>query len=98
MGRKPTFLEQLEKHAENELTETKRIAIAKKKFLLDNKEDILTAKTCGYSYALIAEAATVTLLGIGIPTNFNSISKDGTETIKETKFNPGEIKKFCEAE
>lgn len=90
------LLNTLEKHAETALTDRQKITIAKKKYLMANKGEILQAVAEGYGFAIIAAAATEELLTTGIPTTFSITTKEGIEEEREPKFAPGEIKKLCE--
>lgn len=93
-----TFLEKLAEIGKAGLSENKRIAIAKKAYLLQNENDIKLAVKMGYTYPMIAEAATFKLLETDIPKSCTMQTKEGEEKTLETKFKVGEIKQFCEPE
>lgn len=90
------FLNALERHAETVLTDRQRVVIAKRKYLMTSKEEVLQAVAEGYAYAIIATTATEELLKSGVPASFSFTNKEGEEITRETKYVPGEIKKFCE--
>ena len=93
-----TFSEKMTKYAKNKLTETKRIAIAKKRYLLSKEVDLIKAKDEGYTYAMIAEVATIEFLKLGIQKTFTVKNKEGKEVEFETKIRAVDIKNICEPE
>jgi hypothetical protein len=90
------FMNTLVKHAETVLPELQRVAIAKKKYLLENSDDILQAVKEGYGYGIIAKAATIDLLKKGVPAEVSFI-KEGEEITRETQYFGKDIKELCEA-
>ena len=101
MARKTTkttsFLGKLEEYSNIVLTEYQRVSIAKKKYLIDNQNDILRAQKEGYTYKIIAEVATQELLKTNIVKSTVITTKDGEEKEKETLITPAEVKAFLEA-
>ena len=93
-----TFLEALTEHGNNILTDQQKVNIAKKKYLIENRDDILLAREVGYSVSIIAEVATLELLKTDVPKNYMVKNKEGDEVMKETKFYLSEITKLCEPE
>ena len=93
-----TFSQRMEEYAKNVLGDAQKVRIAKNSYLLDNKDAILRAKVVGYTYAQIAEVATIALLEKNIPISFVVKNKEGEEKTVKTKFYPIDIKNFCEAE
>ena len=91
------LLNVLEKHAETALTDLQRVRIAKNKYLMANREEILQAVAEDYPHPFIAEAATIELLKTGVPTEFSFTNKDGEEIVQETRFVGSEIRSYCEA-
>jgi hypothetical protein len=91
------LLNTLEKHFEAALTDMERVRIAKKRYLMANKEELLQAVAEGYRYLIIAEAATIELLKTGVPKEFVVTNKEGEEVTLETKYGGQEVKEFCEA-
>jgi hypothetical protein len=87
----------LEKHAETAMTELQRVVIVKKKYLMVNKEEILQAVAEGYTYPIIAEAATIELLKTDAPKEFTVTNKEGEKLTHETKYIGPEVRQFCEA-
>ena len=86
----------LEKLGKERFPDLRNINIAKKRYLIENKDEILKALEMGYGYPIIAEAATEDLLKTGIQKTFSFTNKEGIEETRETKFGPGEIKNFIE--
>ncbi len=95
---KTTFLETMTEHANSFLTDHQKMNIAKKKYLINNRDDILLVREVGYSFSIIAEVATLELLKTDVPKSFMAKNKEGEEEERETKFGIGEIKRFCEPE
>lgn len=91
------LLTAIETHADLILTDKQKVDIAKKKYLIVNKEEILQAVAEGYVGGLIAGVATEELLKTGVPRTFNITNKEGEEELRETQFWSGDIKKFCES-
>jgi hypothetical protein len=91
------LLNTLEKHSETALPDIQRVRIAKKKYLMANKEEILQAVEEGYNYPIIAEAATIELLKTSAPKEFVVTNKEGEEVTLVTKYGAPEVKEFCEA-
>ncbi|PKG95072.1 hypothetical protein [Paraglaciecola sp. MB-3u-78] len=91
------LLNTLEKHSETALNDAQRVRIAKKKYLMANKEEILQAVAEGYNYPIIAEAATIELLKTGVTKEFVVTNKEGEEVSRETKYRGPEVREFCEA-
>lgn len=92
------FFNKLAEVSKREVTDRQRVSRAKKIYLIQHGENMKQAKSVGYSYALIAQAATADLIESGLPESFTLKTKDGEEKIVETKFKIPEIKKFCESE
>lgn len=61
-----------------------------------NEEAIKHAAETGYTYTMIANAATAELLEAGLPKVFTIKTKQGEEKTKETKFSVKEIKSIVE--
>ena len=93
-----TFFDKLAESSKEEQTDQKRVAIAKKIYLINKEEEIKQAKEVGYSYPMIAKAATSELLETDLPQSFTVKTKEGEEKGRETSFTAREIKKFCETE
>ena len=93
-----TFSDALMAHADNVLRDNQKVAIAKKKYLIKNRDDILLAREEGYPYPVIADVATMELLKTDVPKSIMVKNKEGEEITRETKFSPGEIKNLCEPE
>ena len=91
-----SFLKNFEEHVKDKLTISHKVNLAKNRYLINNRDDIIQAIELGYGYASIAEFATVELLKTGIPKNYFYISKDGKEIEKETKIAGAEVQKFYE--
>lgn len=91
------FLDVLEKNANAVFTERQKIVLAKNKYLLSNKKEILQAIKEGYGYSIIAGTATEVLLKTGVASTVSFINKEGEEVWIETKYTAGEIKNFCKA-
>ncbi len=93
-----TFMDVLTEHANNVLGDQMKVTIAKNKYLMSNRDEILLAREEGYMFPIIAEVATLELLKTDVPKNFTVKRKEGEEVMVETKFSPAEIRKFCEPE
>ena len=93
-----TFSDRMAKFAQDKLSESKRVAIAKAKYLLNKEDDIIQAKKEGYTYPMIAEVATIELIASGTQKSFTVKNKDGVAVQYETKFKVSDIKNICEKE
>ena len=93
-----TFLENLAKHVKKTESKARQVAIAKKLYFVNHRDEIIQAWEVGYTFSMIAEVATAELLGTGIFKSYTVKNKDGEETTRETKIYTTEIKKFCESE
>lgn len=96
MAKKLTFEERLQNISKKSYKDAKLVSIAKNEYLLLNKDKILMAHAIGYTFPVIAEAATEELLHADIPTSFLWLTTKNEKKYSETKFRAGEIKKFCE--
>lgn len=90
------FMGALKKHAETTLTDGERITVAKKKYLIANREEILQAVSEGYGYATIAKVATQELLETGVPATSTYTDDKGKAITSDTGFHRSGIKNFCE--
>lgn len=93
-----TFTEKLAEYLKDSLSEGKKVAIAKNKYLIENRDEILKAKKQGYSFDLIAEFATLELMLTDVPETYSWKDKNGDSKEQETKFYPIDISKFFESE
>jgi len=91
-----TFMERLEENAKGAMSEYKRVSIAKKRYLMKNKDTIVESFELGYPPKMIAEVATVELLKTNVLKSYTINTKDGKDIVKETMFMAKEIKDFCQ--
>jgi len=92
------FLDKLVGSAKKKLKDRQQVILAKKMYLIKNEENIKQAKEAGYTYQIIAMAATAELLEMDIPKSFTAKKKGGEEVTVETGIRVAEIKKICEPE
>jgi len=92
--KKPTFLEEMKKYAQEQMNEAQKIHVMKQSFLMEKKAEIQKAVEEGYPLRLIAEFATVELLKSGVPGTYKQESKEGEEREIGTKITPMELKKL----
>ncbi len=92
------LFDKLVESAKEKVDDRRQVLLAKKMYLVKNKESIKQAKEAGYTYTMIAMAATAELLEMDIPKSFVIKRKDGEEVTIETGIGPGEIRKICEPE
>ncbi len=93
-----TFSDRIEEYAKEALTEAQQVKIAKTKYLIEKEADIIQVNAEGYTYALIAEVATMELLESGVPKFFIVKNKEGKEVEHEVKIRALDIKNICEPE
>ncbi len=90
------LFDKLVESAKEKVDDRRQVLLAKKMYLVKNKESIKQAKEAGYTYTMIAMAATAELLEMDIPKSFISKKKDGEEVTVEAGIGPAEIRKICE--
>ncbi|MDQ7045006.1 MAG: hypothetical protein Q9M32_03720 [Sulfurimonas sp.] len=91
-----SFLQKMEEHTQGKLNELQQIEIAKNKYLLQNKLEIIKAKASGYTYPMITEVATLDFLNSGVAKSFTIEDKDGNKIKYETKIRVRDIQNLCE--
>ncbi|RLA77083.1 MAG: hypothetical protein DRG30_01205 [Epsilonproteobacteria bacterium] len=90
------LFDKLVESAKEKADDRRQILLAKKMYLIKNEESIRQAREAGYTYSMIAMAATAELLEMDIPKSFITKKKDGEEVTVETGIRPGEIIRICE--
>ncbi len=90
-----SFLDRFEKYIDSSLNISHRVNVAKRKYLMDNQDDIMKAVYLGYGLVSISEFSTKELLKTGVPKNYSYMSKDNKSIEKETKISVSEIEQLC---
>jgi len=91
-----SFGEKLHIYIEESLSDTQKVNIAKKSYLLQNKEEIILAIRKGYHPKDIAEYATFELLKLNLPKTFLYQNKEGESIEGITKITAMDVKRICE--
>ena len=93
-----TFSDLMKEYAKDKLPAAKKRGIAKKKYLLDNKEQIRRALSEGYPVSMVAEAATIDFVKSGHPKFYTVTDNNGNESQYETKIRAIDIEGIFKAE
>lgn len=92
-----SFLQKMKKYTKGKLNEFQKVEIAKNKYLLENKSEIIKAKALGYTYPQITEVATQNFLQSGVSKSFTVVNQEGKEMKYETKIRVKDIQNICES-
>ena len=93
-----SFTKKFEEYADGILNDHQKVTIAKRKFLQENKDEILKAANEHYPYYILAEFATIALMETDISKSYIVKDKEDSEVEIQTQFTGVEIKNFCEVE
>jgi len=95
---KVDFLTEFIEKVSSELSDFQKVVIARKTYLLENKDDIIKAVEMGYHYPMIANFITEQLLKTDIPKVYTIKNEEGEEVEVKTIMPVAHVREFYEKE